>query len=251
MLKLDDLSKHFDGIRAVDGLSLEVDRGEIFGLIGPNGSGKSTTVNLICGVLSATRGKVTFDGRDLDRLPPHRRLNAGISRTFQNIRLFGELTVWQNVWIARRDAPGKEAGFIRNWFGSSARTREAIEEILDFADLSGRANDLAKNLAFGEQRRLELGPRRRGPAEPHSSRRTGGGNEPRGSGRPQATYPCPQARGHHGAARRTCHGTGHGRDRSDCGPELRRADCPRYPGEIQDNMAVREAYLGSPDSEPA
>lgn len=156
MLKLDDLSKHFDGVRAVDGLSLEVDRGEVFGLIGPNGSGKSTTVNLICGVLPATRGKITFDGRDLDGMPPHRRLNAGISRTFQNIRLFGELTVWQNVWIARRDAQGEEAGFIRNWFGSSARTREAIEKILVFADLEGRANDLAQNLAFGEQRRLEL-----------------------------------------------------------------------------------------------
>ena len=156
MLELEDLSKHFDGIRAVDGLSLKIERGEVFGLIGPNGSGKSTTVNLICGVFPATRGKVTLGGRNLDGLPPHRRLNAGISRTFQNIRLFGELTVWQNLWIARRDAPGDETGFMRNWFGSSAGIREAIDETLEFAGLAGRANDLAQNLAFGEQRRLEL-----------------------------------------------------------------------------------------------
>ena len=156
MLELDDLCKHFDGIRAVDGLSLKVERGEVFGLIGPNGSGKSTTVNLICGVFPATSGKVTLAGRNLDGLPPHRRLNAGISRTFQNIRLFGELTVWQNLWIARRDAPGEESGFTKNWFGSSARIREAIDETLEFAGLAGRADDLAQNLAFGEQRRLEL-----------------------------------------------------------------------------------------------
>ena len=156
MLELDDLCKHFDGIRAVDGLSLKIERGEVFGLIGPNGSGKSTTVNLICGVFPATRGTVTLAGRNLGGLPPHRRLNAGISRTFQNIRLFGELTVWQNLWIARRDAPGEETGFMKNWFGSSARIREAIDETLEFAGLAGRANDLAQNLAFGEQRRLEL-----------------------------------------------------------------------------------------------
>ncbi len=156
MLELEGLCKHFDGIRAVDGLSLKVERGEVFGLIGPNGSGKSTTVNLICGVFPATRGSVTLGGRNLDGLPPHRRLNAGISRTFQNIRLFGELTVWQNLWIARRDAPGEGPGFARNWFGSSARIREDIDETLEFAGLAGRANDLAQNLAFGEQRRLEL-----------------------------------------------------------------------------------------------
>ncbi|MCY4140077.1 MAG: ABC transporter ATP-binding protein [Rhodobacteraceae bacterium] len=251
MLKLDDLSKHFDGVRAVDGLSLEVDRGEIFGLIGPNGSGKSTTVNLICGVFSATRGKVMFDGRDLDRLPPHRRLNAGISRTFQNIRLFGELTVWQNVWIARREAPGKEAGFIRNWFGSSAGTREAIEEILEFADLAGRANDLAKNLAFGEQRRLELA--RAVAARPDLILL----DEPAAGMNREEVEDLRQrilALRHDGITVLLVEHV----------MELVMGVTDRIavlnfgklialgtPAEIQDNMAVREAYLGSPDSESA
>ncbi|MDE2791866.1 MAG: ABC transporter ATP-binding protein [Paracoccaceae bacterium] len=251
MLKLDDLSKHFDGVRAVDGLSLEVDQGEVFGLIGPNGSGKSTTVNLICGVLSATRGKVTFKGRDLHGLPPHRRLNAGISRTFQNIRLFGELTVWQNVWIARRDAPGREAGFIRNWFGSSARTREAIEETLVFADLAGRANDLAQNLAFGEQRRLELA--RAVAARPDLILL----DEPAAGMNREEVEDLRQrilALKHDGITVLLVEHV----------MELVMGVTDRIavlnfgklialgtPGEIQGNAAVREAYLGSPDSESA
>ncbi len=251
MLKLDDLSKHFEGVRAVDGLSLEIDRGEIFGLIGPNGSGKSTTVNLICGVLSATRGKVTFAGRDLDRLPPHRRLNAGISRTFQNIRLFGELTVWQNVWIARRDAPGKEAGFIRNWFGSSVRTRESIEEILAFADLAGRANDLAKNLAFGEQRRLELAravaarPELILLDEPAAGMNLGEVEDLR-----QRILALRQEGITVLLVEHVMELVMGVTDRIAV-LNFGELIALGTPGEIQDNMAVREAYLGSPDSEPA
>ncbi len=251
MLKLDDLSKHFEGVRAVDGLSLEIDRGEIFGLIGPNGSGKSTTVNLICGVFSATRGKVTFDGRDLDRLPPHRRLNAGISRTFQNIRLFGELTVWQNVWIARRDAPGKEAGFIRNWFGSSAGTREAIEEILAFADLAGRANDLAKNLAFGEQRRLELA--RAVAARPDLillDEPAAGMNRGEVEDLRQRILALRQEGITVLLVEHVMELVMGVTDRIAV-LNFGKLIALGTPGEIQDNMAVREAYLGSPDSEPA
>ena len=251
MLKLDDLSKHFEGVRAVDGLSLEIDRGEIFGLIGPNGSGKSTTVNLICGVFSATRGKVTFDGRDLDRLPPHRRLNAGISRTFQNIRLFGELTVWQNVWIARRDAPGKEAGFIRNWFGSSAGTREAIEEILAFADLAGRANDLAKNLAFGEQRRLELA--RAVAARPELillDEPAAGMNRGEVEDLRQRILALRQEGITVLLVEHVMELVMGVTDRIAV-LNFGKLIALGTPGEIQDNMAVREAYLGSPDSEPA
>ena len=89
MLELKSLSKHFGGVRAVDGLGLEVREGEIFGLIGPNGSGKSTTVNLICGVFPVTAGEIRFEGRDITHAQPHVCLAAGIARTFQNIRLFG------------------------------------------------------------------------------------------------------------------------------------------------------------------
>ena len=157
MLELRNLSKNFGGVRAVDKLTTTIEKGEIFGLIGPNGSGKSTTVNLICGVFPASEGAILLNGKDLGTMPPHRRLRAGIARTFQNIRLFGELTVWQNLWVARNsleDVAGQ--GFLSRWFGSTKRLREEINEMLEFADLADKGEELAGNLAFGEQRRLEL-----------------------------------------------------------------------------------------------
>ena len=157
MLELRNLSKNFGGVRAVDKLTTTVEKGEIFGLIGPNGSGKSTTVNLICGVFPASEGAILLNGKDLGTMPPHRRLREGMVRTFQNIRLFGELTVWQNLWVARNsseDIAGQ--GFLSRWFGSTKRVREEIDEILEFADLAEKGDELAANLAFGEQRRLEL-----------------------------------------------------------------------------------------------
>ncbi len=157
MLELRNLSKNFGGVRAVDKLTTTVEKGEIFGLIGPNGSGKSTIVNLICGVFPASEGAILLNGKDLGTMPPHRRLRAGIARTFQNIRLFGELTVWQNLWVARNsfeDVAGQ--GFLSRWFGSTKRVREEIDEMLEFANLADKGEELAGNLAFGEQRRLEL-----------------------------------------------------------------------------------------------
>ena len=157
MLALDGLSKHFGGVRAVDGLDLEVRQGEIFGLIGPNGSGKSTTVNLICGVFPVTAGEIRFEDRDITRSPPHVCLAAGIARTFQNIRLFGHLSVWQNLWVAQNAmADRKASGFLSRWFAGSARARQEVEALLEFAGLAAKADDLAGNLSFGEQRRLEL-----------------------------------------------------------------------------------------------
>ena len=157
MLELRDLSKNFGGVRAVDKLTVTIEKGEIFGLIGPNGSGKSTAVNLICGVFSVSEGAILLNGKDLGTMPPHRRLRAGIARTFQNIRLFGELTVWQNLSVARNsieDVAGQ--GFFSRWFGSTKRVREEIDEMLEFAGLADKGDELAANLAFGEQRRLEL-----------------------------------------------------------------------------------------------
>ncbi|MCY4548197.1 MAG: ABC transporter ATP-binding protein [Defluviicoccus sp.] len=157
MLELKSLSKHFGGVRAVDGLGLEVREGEIFGLIGPNGSGKSTTVNLICGVFPVTAGEIRFEGRDITHAQPHVCLAAGIARTFQNIRLFGHLSVWQNLWVAQNAlADRKSAGFVKRWFSGSARARDETGALLEFAGLAAKADDLAGNLSFGEQRRLEL-----------------------------------------------------------------------------------------------
>jgi branched-chain amino acid transport system ATP-binding protein len=157
VLELRALSRHFGGVRAVDGLDIAVAKGEIFGLIGPNGSGKSTTVNLIHGLLPPTLGEIVFEGSDIAHLPTHRRLRLGIARTFQNIRLFANLTVWENLWMAW-NAPEhvREGNWLARWFGGRGPARRAIAEALEFSGLAHRADQLAGSLAFGEQRRLEL-----------------------------------------------------------------------------------------------
>jgi len=157
VLELQNLSKHFGGVRAVDGLSLRIDPGQIFGLIGPNGSGKSTTVNLITGLLQATHGSIRLAGEEITRLPTHARLSTGIARTFQNIRLFGQLTVWQNLWVAENSkAQRQHTGFMPRWLGGERGARVRITRALEFSGLADKADELASNLAFGEQRRLEL-----------------------------------------------------------------------------------------------
>jgi branched-chain amino acid transport system ATP-binding protein len=156
VLDLQGLTKHFGGVRAVDGVDLAIARGEIVGLIGPNGSGKSTIVNLICGLLPPTAGRVVFNGADICRLPPHARVTLGIARTFQNIRLFGQLTVWQNLWVAQNSGEQRNQNFLRRWLGGSSGAWEEINRTLEFFDLAHKRDELAANLAFGEQRRLEF-----------------------------------------------------------------------------------------------
>ena len=157
MLELRGLSKRFGGVKALDGLDLSVREGEIFGLIGPNGSGKSTAINLICGVYGESAGSVRFHGQVMNGKAPHERLRAGIARTFQNIRLFPNLTVWQNLWVAQNSPRDIAAqGFLSRWFGATRRTGRELAELLELADLGHKSDELASNLAFGEQRRLEF-----------------------------------------------------------------------------------------------
>jgi ABC-type branched-subunit amino acid transport system ATPase component len=157
MLELRGLTKHFGGVRAVDAVDLAVADREIFGLIGPNGSGKSTIVNLICGLFPPTAGTVLFRGDEISAMPPHERVSCGIARTFQNIRLFGQLTVWQNLWVAQNSAEQRSGeNFLRRWLGGSRRARAEIDRTLEFFDLSQKRDELAANLSFGEQRRLEF-----------------------------------------------------------------------------------------------
>ena len=156
MLELRGLSKHFGGVRAVDGLDLTVTQGEVFGLIGPNGSGKSTVVNLVCGLFPVTAGQVLLRDEDITSLASHVRVARGVTRTFQNIRLFGQLSVWQNLWVAQNAVEHRSEGVLRRWLGGPGRAREEIDRILEFSDLSAKRDELAGNLAFGEQRRLEL-----------------------------------------------------------------------------------------------
>jgi ABC-type branched-subunit amino acid transport system ATPase component len=157
MLELRGVARHFGGVKAVDGLDLTVEEGRIFGLIGPNGSGKSTTVNLVAGLFPLTAGRLSFRGADLAAVPTHQRLRMGIARTFQNIRLFGRLSVWQNLWVAQNSPEDcARHGFFSRWIGGRRGAREEIARLLEFSGLAHKADELAANLAFGEQRRLEL-----------------------------------------------------------------------------------------------
>ena len=141
---------------ALDNLNFEINKGEILGLIGPNGSGKSTTINLVCGLFPVTEGKINFLGKDLADLSPDQRVSQGVARTFQNIRLFNELTVWQNLLVSWKDEIPFKDSWAHRWFGNSANHKNKISELLRFSDLEDKQNHLAGNLSFGEQRRLEM-----------------------------------------------------------------------------------------------
>ncbi len=157
MLELRAVSRYFGGVRAVDGLDFTVNQGEIVGLIGPNGSGKSTIVNLVAGLFSLTAGEIRFNRQPLEDIPVHQRLQLGIARTFQNIRLFGQLSVWQNLWVAQNSPEDRSRrGFFSRWLGGQTQVREEIAQLLEFSALGHKQNELAANLSFGEQRRLEL-----------------------------------------------------------------------------------------------
>jgi ABC-type branched-subunit amino acid transport system ATPase component len=157
MLELRAASRHFGGVRAVDELDFKVSEGEIVGLIGPNGSGKSTAVNLVAGLFPLTSGSIIFRGNNLEKLPTHKRLQLGIARTFQNIRLFGQLSVWQNLWVAQNSPEDRaRRGFFARWLGGQKGVRGEIAQLLEFSGLAQKQDELAANLSFGEQRRLEL-----------------------------------------------------------------------------------------------
>ncbi len=156
MLAIERLSKQFGGLAAVHRVDLRVRENEILGLIGPNGSGKSTIVNLVTGVFPPTEGRVRFRDRDITGWPPHRVLAAGIGRTFQNIRLFGTLTVWQHLWVARNARSPRGDGVLRRWLTVDRDRMKQIEATLAFCRLLDKKDELARNLGFGEQRRLEL-----------------------------------------------------------------------------------------------
>jgi len=146
-LTVQQLSRNFGGVRALHRLDLEVKPGEIFAMIGPNGSGKTTLFNVVTGVCPPTEGRIWFDGREITGAKTHQIVRLGIGRTFQTIRLFTRLSVFQNVWVAQRavgDARGRRAGQSR------------VEQVLAFTRLLEKRDQLAGNLNFGEQRRLEL-----------------------------------------------------------------------------------------------
>jgi len=161
MISVVDLHMHFGGIRAVDGTSLEIEKGSITGLIGPNGAGKTTLFNVIAGAYQPTSGKVYLDGEDVTGLPPHEMFAKGMLRTFQIAHEFGSLTVLENLMVV----PGNQAGEqLRNaWFRPGRvreqenKVRERAREVIEFLEITHLENELAGNLSGGQKKLLELG----------------------------------------------------------------------------------------------
>jgi branched-chain amino acid transport system ATP-binding protein len=160
LLVVDAMTCRFGGVIAVSGVSFSVPRGELFGLIGPNGAGKTTLFNLITGFTPPSAGRLWYQGDDIIGLPPHRIAERGIARTFQNVRLFGELSARQNVMIARhvRTRSGLLGGVLG--LGPARReeraTRQRAMELLELVGLADRPEEQAHNFSYGDQRRLEI-----------------------------------------------------------------------------------------------
>jgi len=160
LLKVENLGKRFGGIVALDGYNISIQAGELVGLIGPNGAGKTTVFNLLSGVLSPTRGRIVFSGRDITRRRPDHNTFLGIARTFQNIRLFNDLSVIDNIKIAFHMRLGE--GFWQTLFHTPGYRQAEMEmerradEFLDLFDLVAIKDAIAKNLPYGLQRRVEI-----------------------------------------------------------------------------------------------
>jgi branched-chain amino acid transport system ATP-binding protein len=160
VLEVEKLEKSFGGVKAVDGISFSVEEGETVGIIGPNGAGKTTVFNLITGFYRVNQGRILFYEKNITGLPPYRLPHLGIARTFQNLRLFSNLTVFENVLsaILRRDGYSIVASIFRtnNYFTGESKAEEKARGLIDFFQLTGKEDYQANSLPYGEQRRLEL-----------------------------------------------------------------------------------------------
>ena len=160
LLRTENVSEVFGGLKAVTDFNIHLDRGELVGLIGPNGAGKTTAFNMLTGVYQPTTGSITFEGESIVGLKPYQVTQRGIARTFQNIRLFSELTVLENVKIAFHYHV--KYGLLESVFriGRYFKEEEEIEKeahnLLKIFHLDDKAYEVAKNLPYGAQRRLEI-----------------------------------------------------------------------------------------------
>ena len=162
MLTLDGVSISFGGVRALSGVSMHVADGTIHAVIGPNGAGKTTLFNAVTGVARLAAGTVHLAGRQIDGQPPHVVARQGIARTFQNVRLFGAVSVLDNVLVADEARPGAVSGLLATLaclpsaLGAERRAREAAMRLLADVGLEAQAGRAARTLSYGDQRRLEI-----------------------------------------------------------------------------------------------
>lgn len=160
LLKVEDVGIQFGGLKAVSGLNMELFSGELVGLIGPKGAGKTTSFNMLTGVYKPTKGTIVFDGKDTKKLSPHKITKSGVSRTFQNIRLFKELSVIDNVKVANHSLAKHSivSSIFRlpmHFKGEEKMEMESLEFLKIFG-LDRYKDELSKNLPYGMQRRLEI-----------------------------------------------------------------------------------------------
>jgi branched-chain amino acid transport system ATP-binding protein len=160
LLDVRSVEKRFGGLTALSEVSLRVRSQEIFGLIGPNGAGKTTLFNVVTGVYAPDAGSIVFDGRTVSGLKPHSIAHCGIARTFQNIRLFANMTALENVMVGRhlRTRAGVIGAVLR---GARTRAEESdiqdrAHNLLEYCGIAAHANVYARNLSYGDQRRLEI-----------------------------------------------------------------------------------------------
>jgi branched-chain amino acid transport system ATP-binding protein len=161
MIDVQNVSKHFGGLSAVDNCSLQVERGSITGLIGPNGAGKSTLFNLVAGNIAPDSGRIIFDGADVTGLKPHELFHRGMLRTFQIAHEFSNMTALENLMVVPDAQPGES--LLTTWLmPGTVRTRDVevrqkAQDVIDFLKLGHVKNELAGNLSGGQKKLLELG----------------------------------------------------------------------------------------------
>ena len=160
MLQTKNLTIQFGGLKAVADLSLNVNAGEIVGLIGPNGAGKTTAFNMITGVYQPTSGEIVFEGKNIAGKKPHIITASGLARTFQNIRLFGTMTVLENIlaacWLREKPNLVESVLHLPGYLAKEKRSKEFALEMLKTVGLLENAYDVATSLPYGKQRRLEI-----------------------------------------------------------------------------------------------
>ncbi len=160
LLEIRGINKRFGGLHALSEVSLAINQSEIYGLIGPNGAGKTTLFNVLTGLYQPDDGSFTFNGRNLFRAKPHVVVASGIARTFQNIRLFHNMTALENVMVGRhaRTHAGVIGAILRSAAArrEEAAIRQRAAELLIYVGIGDRADDIARNLSYGDQRRLEI-----------------------------------------------------------------------------------------------
>ncbi|MFI5957104.1 ABC transporter ATP-binding protein [Cryptosporangium sp. NPDC051539] len=161
LLEVDDVVLKFGGVTALNHVSFTLNEGEILGLIGPNGAGKTTCFNVMTGVYQPTSGQVRFDGKTLSKVKRNEITRLGIARTFQNIRLFPEMTALENVQVGadarhKTSVPGALFRVSPRHYNEEKAAKELARELLELVGIADRMNDTARNLPYGYQRRLEI-----------------------------------------------------------------------------------------------